>query len=96
MSGGETTARVAGDVEPMLTFAEVCSLLRIGHRTARRWLSAGKLPAPDFLLAGTAARWKASTIQGWLDSQGGGDARPRRIGRPIVRNRRGQFEEAAN
>jgi len=82
--------------DALLTFSEVCDRLRVAPRTARRWLSAGVLPKPDYRLAGSADRWRAATITKWLESQAAGDAPARRLGRPVTRTRRGRFTEAAS
>lgn len=56
-------------IEGLLALPDVMRLLRIGERTARRWLSCGKLPAPDFKLQGRFARWKPGTIARFLETQ---------------------------
>jgi len=62
---------VAGgaQLDALLSLSDVRRVLSIGDRTARRWLSCGKLPAPDFRLAGRYARWKPDTIARFLESQ---------------------------
>ncbi len=55
--------------EKLLSLKEVCALLSLGERTARRWLTTGAMPAPDVRLAGKLLRWRASTIQNWIELQ---------------------------
>lgn len=55
--------------EKLLSLREVCALVSLGERTARRWLTTGALPPPDARLAGKLLRWRASTIQGWIEAQ---------------------------
>lgn len=53
----------------LLTFGEVCRELRLGGRTARRLLSAGRLPAPDLNVTGglKGRRWRADRLAKWID-----------------------------
>lgn len=61
--------------EKLLSLKDVCALISLGERTARRWLTTGALPPPDARLAGKLLRWRASTIQNWVESQRGGPRR---------------------
>lgn len=55
--------------EKLLSLKDVCALISLGERTARRWLTTGALPPPDARLAGKLLRWRASTIQEWIQLQ---------------------------
>ncbi|MCK6464697.1 MAG: helix-turn-helix domain-containing protein [Phycisphaerae bacterium] len=55
--------------EKLLTTTEVCELLSIGKRTLWKWLAARSLPPPDARLKGKWLRWRASTIQTWIEEQ---------------------------
>jgi len=52
------------DSVPLLTSNDLQRLLRVGDRTLRRWVDAGRLPAPVRL--GRARRWQADVIRDWL------------------------------
>jgi predicted DNA-binding transcriptional regulator AlpA len=54
--------------DPMLNVRETADHAGIGTRTIWRMLSAGKFPAPDFRLGKRVVRWRASTVEGWLES----------------------------
>lgn len=62
-------ARMNETPEKLLSLKEVCVLVSLGERTARRWLTTGAFPPPDARLAGKLLRWRASTIRTWVESQ---------------------------
>lgn len=55
--------------DPLMDVGAVCAHLALGERTLRRWISCGAFPKPDVRLAGRLLRWRASTIQNWIESQ---------------------------
>ncbi|KAA0220670.1 MAG: helix-turn-helix domain-containing protein [Planctomycetota bacterium] len=55
--------------EKLLSLKDICALVSLGERTARRWLTTGALPPPDARLAGKLLRWRASTIHEWVEKQ---------------------------
>ena len=39
------------------------SMMRVSSETMRRWLNAGKLPAPDVAMSRKTLGWRASTLR---------------------------------
>ena len=56
-------------MEVLMPLADVRALIQLSDRAARRWVSAGKIPKPDYKLAGRFPRWRRSTIETWLGEQ---------------------------
>jgi predicted DNA-binding transcriptional regulator AlpA len=42
---------------------DLCAMLGIGSEALRRWMKAGKLPAPDIAITRRAVGWRLSTLQ---------------------------------
>lgn len=61
--------------ERLYSIVDISNLISVGERTLRRWISARTFPPPDARLAGKLLRWRASTIQNWVESQRGGPRR---------------------
>jgi predicted DNA-binding transcriptional regulator AlpA len=60
------------DAAVMLTIAQVCAISQLAPRTIRRWVSAGKFPAPRRLCAGQSkfakgVRWVRSEVMAWVE-----------------------------
>lgn len=49
-----------------ITLAEFANLLKVSNRTMRRYLSAGRLPAPIRL--GRMLRWKLIEVLKWIET----------------------------
>ena len=47
----------------LLFRADLCQVLCVNTETVRRWLKAGKLPAPDFALSRKILAWRLSTLR---------------------------------
>ncbi|HZL35890.1 MAG TPA: helix-turn-helix domain-containing protein [Tepidisphaeraceae bacterium] len=45
-----------------------CDALGLGRRTVWRWLSEGKIPAPDVRIGEKVVRWRAERIEEWIDA----------------------------
>jgi hypothetical protein len=70
-SGGVVIGAVAGDVDPWLTTADVCRVLRIAPDTWRAYVNRGQAPAPDDPDLGRPAnrrtlRWRESTVRRYV------------------------------
>jgi predicted DNA-binding transcriptional regulator AlpA len=52
----------------MLDVRQTADHAGIGTRTIWRLLSAGRFPKPDFRLGKRVVRWRASTIEEWMES----------------------------
>lgn len=61
-------AQIQSAIEPMLTMADIASIIQTSPRTIRQWRAQGLLPTPDFE-HGKTIRWKRSTIDTWIDGQ---------------------------
>lgn len=55
-------------IEPMLSMANIASMMQVSARTVRQWRAEGFLPAPDFS-HGKTVRWQHATIAEWLKEQ---------------------------
>jgi hypothetical protein len=64
-----TRATQAPSVEPLLSRRDLADVLRTSLRSLDRLAAAGKLPRPDMHLTARQPRWKAATIQRWIDDQ---------------------------
>lgn len=84
MNKNEVNTQEGGKVSPanrppvrlpaLMRAEEVAQLLNIGTRTMWRWVSAGKIPPPDFR-EGQTVRWLPATIEAWLHEKCRGDRR---------------------
>lgn len=57
------------NIDTLINFKQMCKIISTPGRTARRWISAGKLPPPDVRI-GRAIRWRVSTIRQFIESGG--------------------------
>lgn len=58
-----------GEAARLLSTRTLRTLLDCSDRCLRRWVAAGKIPPPD-LQIGRSLRWKATTVQEFLESAG--------------------------
>lgn len=61
----QQTATLSRD---LLSIADIEAKTGISQRTLWRWVSAGQFPKPD-LSVGRIRRWRAQTVQSWIESQ---------------------------
>ncbi|WP_422932229.1 helix-turn-helix transcriptional regulator [Singulisphaera sp. PoT] len=66
------SGRAGSKAEPLLTLDGVAAMLNAGRRTVERLRSDGDFPKPDLNL-GVSPRWRASTIDRWIDEQAAKD-----------------------
>ncbi len=58
------------DLPLFLTPDDVAELvLRVGVRTVRRLVSAGKFPPADVHVSSKIIRWKRGTVEAWIEAQ---------------------------
>lgn len=43
--------------------SDLCDQLKVGSEAIRRWIKAGKLPAPDVNISLRTRAWRLSTLQ---------------------------------
>ena len=55
-------------LDPLLSIDDLARVLNCGRRSVERMLSSGQLPRPDLRL-GRMPRWRAVTVQDWIDGQ---------------------------
>jgi predicted DNA-binding transcriptional regulator AlpA len=60
---------LASAITPLLRISDLERFLVCDRRTIERLRAAGKLPRPDILI-GRSPRWRASTIQTWVERGG--------------------------
>jgi predicted DNA-binding transcriptional regulator AlpA len=60
---------VAAAITPLLRISDLVRFLVCDRRTIERLRASGKLPRPD-LSIGRSPRWRASTIQAWVERGG--------------------------
>lgn len=68
MSNTTTATRESEGVDSLLSASSVRKLLDCSDRTLRRWIAAGRFPAPDMRI-GRSLRWKASTIRAFTEGE---------------------------
>lgn len=56
----------------LLKPSTIAQRLEIGQRTLWRWVSSGIFPPPDFRQGAKVVRWKASTLNTWVESNATG------------------------
>ena len=66
---GETPGTNSEPIPPLLTIADIAAYTKLGARTLRRWLSAGKFPPPDFRYGAKVKRWRQKTVDDFLSAQ---------------------------
>lgn len=54
----------------LLRRGEVAKRLIVQPRTLSRWVTLGIFPPPDVRVGDRAIRWKESTLNQWIESQG--------------------------
>ena len=42
--------------------ADLCKMMNVGTEAVRRWIKAGKLPAPDVAISRRTMGWRLSTL----------------------------------
>ena len=66
---GRTGCLLPAGIEPLLGIDDLAAILRCSRRLVERMRSAGKVPKPDIKI-GKMPRWKAATIQAWIERGG--------------------------
>ena len=65
----DTRDRLPGlTIRPLVKLDDWRLVLNCSRRVVERLRSSGRLPAPDLLL-GRSPRWKAETVERWLNEQ---------------------------
>lgn len=59
-----TSAKNAPPPDRVIWRAELCTTLGVGSECVRRYIKAGKLPAPDVALSLRTMGWRLSTLHG--------------------------------
>ena len=52
----------------LLSINDLAQLIGIAKRTVHTWRASGELPPPDLTL-GKTVRWRATTINTWIDNR---------------------------
>jgi predicted DNA-binding transcriptional regulator AlpA len=70
-----TTSGTTTEQPVLLKPATVARRLEIGQRTLWRWVSTGQFPQPDFRMGSKVVRWKAETLEAWIEKSATGGVR---------------------
>jgi predicted DNA-binding transcriptional regulator AlpA len=60
---------IATSLSPLVTKADLESILKVDKRTIDRMRSAGQLPKPDLMIS-RFPRWRVETIRAWIENGG--------------------------
>lgn len=59
----------AAPISPLLKVEEVARLLSCSRRELERMRAAGRFPAPDLTIGVRSPRWRASSVEAWIQSE---------------------------